>query len=52
MAVKITTKGKKSTVTFTTPFKEGASQAILTGEWDDWEVWVMKKMRTELSPLK
>ena len=43
MAVEIAAKGKKATVTFTTPLKGGASQAILTGEWDNWEVWVMKK---------
>jgi hypothetical protein len=43
MSVEITPKAKKATVTFTTPLKEEASQAILTGEWDNWEVWAMKK---------
>jgi len=43
MSVEITPKAKKATVTFTAPLKEEASQAILTGEWDNWEVWAMKK---------
>jgi 1,4-alpha-glucan branching enzyme len=43
MAVEIAPKAKKATVTFTTPSRQDASQAILTGEWDNWEVWVMKK---------
>ena len=43
MSVEITPKAKKATVLFTTPSIEGASQAILTGAWDNWEVWAMKK---------
>jgi len=43
MSVDISAKAKKATVVFTTPSVEGASQAILTGEWDNWEVWAMKK---------
>jgi hypothetical protein len=43
MSVEITAKAKKATVVFTTPLKDGASQAILTGEWDNWEVWAMKQ---------
>jgi len=43
MAVEIAPKAKKATVTFTTPSRQDSSQAILTGEWDNWEVWVMKK---------
>ena len=45
MAVKIEPKVKKATVTFTTPARKDASQAILTGEWDNWEACVMKKSR-------
>ena len=43
MSVEISPKAKKANVVFTTPSKEEASQAILTGEWDNWEVWAMKK---------
>ena len=43
MAVEITPKVKKATVTFTTPAKEGASQAVLTGDWNNWEAIAMKK---------
>ncbi|MCL1946279.1 MAG: hypothetical protein FWF51_03880 [Chitinivibrionia bacterium] len=43
MSVEITPKAKKATVAFTTQIRNDASQAILTGEWDNWEVWAMKK---------
>ncbi|MCL2845065.1 MAG: hypothetical protein FWE23_06405 [Chitinivibrionia bacterium] len=43
MSVDITPKAKKATVVFTTPSVDGAAGAILTGEWDNWEVWAMKK---------
>ena len=43
MAVEIAAKVKKATVTFTTQAREDASQATLTGEWDNWEVWTMKR---------
>jgi len=43
MSVEITPKAKKASVAFTAPSIDGASQAILTGEWDNWEVWAMKK---------
>ncbi|MDR0304127.1 MAG: hypothetical protein LBH98_05065 [Chitinispirillales bacterium] len=52
MAVEIAPKGKKATITFTTPLKDGASQAILTGEWDNWEVWVMKKNKNGTFSIK
>ena len=43
MAVKIAPKVRKATVTFTTYAREDASHAILTGEWDDWTAWTMRK---------
>jgi len=52
MSVKITPKAKVATVVFTTPLKEGVSQAILTGEWDNWEVLVMKKNKDGAFSIK
>ena len=43
MAVIIAPKVKKATVTFTTQAIDGASQAILKGDWDNWEGQEMKK---------
>ena len=43
MSVEITPKVKKATVTFTTPAREGASEAVLTGDWNNWEAVTMKK---------
>lgn len=52
MSVEITPKAKKATVVFTAPLKEDASQAILTGEWDSWEVWAMKKNKSGAFSVK
>jgi hypothetical protein len=43
MSVEITAKGKKATVVFTAPQEGDAAQVVLTGEWDNWEVWAMKR---------
>ena len=43
MSIKIAPKVRKATVTFTTQARENASQAILTGEWDNWTACTMKK---------
>ena len=43
MAVEITPKVKKATVTFKTPARESAEQAVLTGDWNNWEAIEMKK---------
>jgi copper chaperone CopZ len=43
MAIEISPKAKKATVTFTMQTGEGASQAVLSGEWDNWEARTMKK---------
>ena len=43
MAVEIAAKVKKATVTFTTQERDDASQAILSGDWNNWEALAMKK---------
>lgn len=43
MGIEISPKVKKATVSFTTQAREDASQATLTGEWDDWTLREMKK---------
>ena len=43
MAVEIAPKVKKATVLFTTQTRDGASQAILKGDWNNWEGQKMKK---------
>ena len=45
MSIKIAPKIRKATVTFTTQAREGASHAILKGEWDGWTAREMKKNR-------
>ena len=43
MAIEIASKVKIATVIFTTQATEGASEAILKGDWDNWKARVMKK---------
>lgn len=43
MAVKIVQAVKKATITFTTREIKDASQAILRGDWDNWDDCVMRK---------
>ena len=45
MAIEITPKAKKATVVFTTQARKDASQAVLTGDWNNWEAVAMKKKR-------
>jgi 1,4-alpha-glucan branching enzyme len=43
MAIEIAPKAKKATVTFMTKSGKDASQAALSGEWNNWEAMEMKK---------
>ena len=43
MAIEIAQKEKKATVTFTSQARGDASHATLSGEWDNWTAWTMKK---------